>query len=402
MTRTLAILPWGDVIEEFLEPIDLTREDFVERMSGGWLFGYVAALTAAGWRCVIVCPSETVAAPTLAIHRATGSRMWFVPGRRAEADWGTTRRGLQQWWRTPIRSIRQVLLEERCHVVLCQEYEYARFDVLVLLCQLLNLPLYASFQGGDRTLSRVESIVRVHSLQRSAGLIVASRDERDRLERAYPTLRVPVASIPNPINTTEWRATARDAARQALGIPSEVFLVVNHGRIDIHRKGLDVLLAAWRQFSVNRSFVRLHLIGSGQDQQRFESLLAMQGTADVTWDGIYTNDRARIRQWLSAADAYIMTSRTEGMPVAPLEAMACGLPVVASRAQGMPDILEQGERSGGILVSCEDPSAAALALGTLADDPRLRLAMGRAARQTVEHRFSTQAVGAQLAAFLTG
>jgi len=55
---TVAIFPWGDVIEDFLDPIGLTVSDFVERMSGGWLFGYVAALHASGWRAVIVCVSK--------------------------------------------------------------------------------------------------------------------------------------------------------------------------------------------------------------------------------------------------------------------------------------------------------------------------------------------------------
>ena len=60
---SLAIFPWGDVIEEFLDPLGLTADDYADRMRGGWLFGYVAGLQAQGWRPVIVYASERVDAP---------------------------------------------------------------------------------------------------------------------------------------------------------------------------------------------------------------------------------------------------------------------------------------------------------------------------------------------------
>ena len=61
-------------------------------------------------------------------------------------------------------------------------------------------------------------------------------------------------------------------------------------------------------------------------------------------------DRARIRTFLSAADVYAFPSRHEGFAVAPLEAMACGLPIVAADAPGVPDLLACGEACGGIMV----------------------------------------------------
>jgi glycosyltransferase involved in cell wall biosynthesis len=57
-----------------------------------------------------------------------------------------------------------------------------------------------------------------------------------------------------------------------------------------------------------------------------------------------------MRQYLSVADVYVFPSRHEGFPVAPLEAMACGLPIVAAYAPGICDILSEGEESGGLVV----------------------------------------------------
>jgi starch synthase len=144
------------------------------------------------------------------------------------------------------------------------------------------------------------------------------------------------------------------------------------------------------------------LIGSGQDDERLAALLADPSLRSVDWRAGYTTDRVEMRRWLSAADAYVTASRIEGMPVAPLEAMACGLPIVASRAQGLPEILAEGERSGGLLVPCEDAPALAAALERLAGAPELRAELGRAARARIEGHFTVPAVGRALQRFMTG
>jgi starch synthase len=184
-------------------------------------------------------------------------------------------------------------------------------------------------------------------------------------------------------------------------LPDNVFLVVNHGRIDIRRKGLDILLDVWARFVQSRPDARLHLLGAGQDDKRFAPMLADANLPSISWDARYTTDREEVRRWLSAADAYIITSRTEGMPVAPIEAMSCGVPVVASRAQGLPEIFPLHELSGGLLFDSGDPAAAAAALARLANDARCRQAISAAGRANVEARFSISAVGRALTNFLS-
>ena len=60
--RGVALLPWGNIIEDFLDRIGISLEDYCERMTGGWCFGYVEALHSAGWRPVIFLVSRCVAA----------------------------------------------------------------------------------------------------------------------------------------------------------------------------------------------------------------------------------------------------------------------------------------------------------------------------------------------------
>src|SRR6185369_8481582 len=97
------------------------------------------------------------------------------------------------------------------------------------------------------------------------------------------------------------------------------------------------------------------------------------------------NDREVIRRHLAAADVYAFPSRNEGFPVAPVEAMACGLPVVAADAPGIVDILGEDD---GTVVPAGDAEAFARALGPLLDDHNLRAALGVRARRRAEERFS--------------
>ena len=229
-----------------------------------------------------------------------------------------------------------------------------------------------------------------------SGLIIASAEERLRVEKHYAGRHPPIANIPNPLDTGEWQPIDRREARNLLSLPQEAFIAINHGRIAIHRKGLDVLLDAWTTSGRDE----LVIIGSGQDNDVFAALIAKSGLRNVRWLQGFTTDRPLIRRWLSAADVYITTSRIEGMPVAALEAMACGLPIIATDAQGLPDILEGGESSGGLLVPREDTSAIAAAIERLRTDPELRGRLSRAARQRIEQRFSIPVIGAALGEFL--
>ena len=107
-----------------------------------------------------------------------------------------------------------------------------------------------------------------------------------------------------------------------------------------------------------------------------------------------------IRTYLTAADIFVFPSRQEGFPVAPMEAMACGLPVVSADASGMADILGDTESAGGILVPRGHAAALAEALRRLIDDRGLRERLGANGRRRIEERFSLPPVGAQLRTFL--
>ena len=426
---TVALLPWGDVVEDYLEPIGLTLEEFTQRMTGGWLFGYVAALARADVRCVIILFSSRERRPLRLTHAPSGTPIRVIPSPRSYV---LMRRRFHNryWWpkttesaplrrllrpvdavtfalapylATPRGALTRVLREERCTSMLCQEYEDPRFDVCVGIGRRVGLTVFGTFQGSQGYRTRVEGLIRPRSVRACSGLIIANASEAARVTARYhPPPKV--ARIFNPIDVNEWIAEPRDAARATLGIPADVLVVAWHGRISIQIKGLDILLAAWQRVRAALAPCEswLYLLGSGQDSARLRALELATEANGVRWTDEYTLDRARVRKLLSAADVYAFPSRREGLPVAPLEAMACGLPVVATDAPGISDIFEHGEADGGIVVPRDEVNTLAGALIRVLADTQLRMRLSERARLRVSGAFSLDSVGRQLRDLLVG
>ncbi|MEG5042697.1 MULTISPECIES: glycosyltransferase family 4 protein [unclassified Microcoleus] len=425
---TIALLPWGDLIEDFLDTIGVSFEAFCNEMTGGWMFGYIEALQQVGVRTVLFCISNSVTAPVYYTHKNTGAKICALPASKlyqalrqpmVNPQGWTVRdmfgdvRGLRRliltevksvapYLATPLGLLAKELKRENCQAILCQEYEYPRFDACNWLGWRMGLPVFASFQGGDFQVSPWERLSRPLSLKASAGLIIASQTEVQRVQSSYGVPPAKIARIFNPLDLEIWQPMDRAEARQLVGFPSEAEIVICHGRIDIHRKGLDILLEAWQRVCSDRPGrdLRLLLVGTGSDAEELSQRLAQMQLSGIVWVNEYVRDRALMRQYLSAADVYTLPSRHEGFPVAPLEAMACGLPVVAADAPGVPDIFEGGEADGGIVVPREDATALAGAIGRLLDDRAWGGELGKRARIRVETNFSLEAIGVQLRQFL--
>jgi starch synthase len=170
-----------------------------------------------------------------------------------------------------------------------------------------------------------------------------------------------------------------------------------HGRIELWTKGVDVLLDAWAALQARAALPerRLLLIGNGADREILRTRLH-EGPEGVIWIDRYLLDRAQLGEMLAAADLYVFPSRHEGFAVAPLEAMAAGLPVIATAAPGVHEILPEGRHSGGIVLPVGDAPALAAALAELIEQPEERQRLSRHARCRVAERFSYDAVGRQL------
>ena len=435
---TIALLNSYDLIDDFLDSINISFEKFCQEFVGSWIFGYINALKQAGVKTVLFLVSARVKQPSRFTHVPTDTPICVLPPSRIYSAYRTVRRNLLNaygtskdksfkdiqddntirrslftpvkdvaksfgtYLSTPLSLLARELKRENCQAILCQEYESARFDSCVLLGNLIDIPVFATFQGGDCTQSWLEVLPRQVAFSACTGLIVATQTEIERIKSSYRVPSTKIAHIFNPVGTTIWKKSDSRKARSALDIPLDARVVVWHGRVEIERKGLDVLLEAWWQICNERpdKDLRLLLVGTGSDADLLHQRIAEMQLKGVQWLNEFVNDRAVIQQYLSAADVYTLPSRQEGFPVAPVEAMSCGLPLVAADAPGVLDILERGEASGGIVLSRGDVSALASALGRALDDEAWCRELGQSARYRTESCFSPEAIGQQLYSFL--
>jgi glycosyltransferase involved in cell wall biosynthesis len=185
-------------------------------------------------------------------------------------------------------------------------------------------------------------------------------------------------------------------------LPDDVPVACWHGRIEIRRKGLDILVKAWRQVCQERpeADLRLLLCGGGAGNARLRQLMEEAPLRGVHWHDGYTTDRTIVRRQLAASDVFVFPSRHEGFAVAPMEAMACGRAVVASDAPGVADLLAGGERAGGVIVPLAKSRALAKELGRLLDERDLAARLGETARRRIEERYSPEAIGSALVSAL--
>ena len=152
-------------------------------------------------------------------------------------------------------------------------------------------------------------------------------------------------------------------------------------------KGLDTLIAAWPAVLADRPEARLTLIGDGPERARLEAQVAALGLGGrVALPGATTDAAARLREF----DLFILPSREEGMSIALLEAMALGMPLVASDIPGNRRLVIDGEH--GRLAPADDPRALARAVLDRWSDAERSIAMAAAARESIDRSYSIDAV----------
>jgi glycosyltransferase involved in cell wall biosynthesis len=158
--------------------------------------------------------------------------------------------------------------------------------------------------------------------------------------------------------------------------------VVYVGRLS-HEKGVDVLVTAMGELAGRR----LDVVGDGPERPRLEALAAASAPGRVRFHG--TVPKARVLELVRSAAVAVMPSRChENQPMAVLEAFACGVPVVASRLGGLPELVQHDRY--GHTVPADEPAALAGALHRLLADPERAFGMGRAARRHAEVHFAPE------------
>jgi glycosyltransferase involved in cell wall biosynthesis len=231
--------------------------------------------------------------------------------------------------------------------------------------------------AGPSSKRRTANRVLAHAPQ--TVVTVSSELKQHLVAEGFPTSKVSV--IYNGIDVGPLPdSSARARMRSQLGIEDGTIVVGTIARLD-PVKDLETLVHAVGRLAARRPMVLL-VIGDGPERSRIEAAALRAGVASSVR---FLGHRDDARELLAACDVYANSSVSEGISLTILEAMAAGLPVVATRVGGTPEIVDV---SCGRLVLSRDPASLAATLEQLADDRALRCALGRAARARVEERFT--------------
>lgn len=205
------------------------------------------------------------------------------------------------------------------------------------------------------------------------------------------------ARIANGLDTEIYRSADADdqsLLRRRLNLPLDKYIASYSGKLN-QGKGLQCLLKAWEKVYAKRQDICLLLIGSGGGQtisceaelRRFADDHGLQNSV------IFTGYVKNVNEYLQASDIFVFPSENEAFGLSLIEAMACGLPSIASRTGGIPEIVQHGVN--GILIEAKDHDSLADQIEILLDDPYYAKKLAEAGQKSVYERYSIDKVAAR-------
>lgn len=232
-------------------------------------------------------------------------------------------------------------------------------------------------------------------LMNEADRVIAEcpQDRRDML-KLYNANPQKISIVPCGFDDQEFRPMDRLLARQALGLPTNEPIIVHVGRM-VPRKGVDNVIRAFGVLTRHHR-LRAHLVIVGGDTRRADPQLTpeigrlmrlaqSEGVANrVHFVG--QRDRAELRPYYAAANVFVTTPWYEPFGITPLEAMACGTPVIGSRVGGIQYTVRDGET--GYLVPPRAPEQLADRLHDVLSHPQFAEQLSRQATRWVSERFT--------------
>jgi glycosyltransferase involved in cell wall biosynthesis len=231
-------------------------------------------------------------------------------------------------------------------------------------------------------------------LGRSAGLFAdrffcLSQDIASELASFGITARRKIRVIPNGIDLTRFQSEgSKDRFRAECGLPAGVPIVGTIGRL-VPVKRQDMLIRSFA--GIKRQFPEAHLVLVG-DGPLVAELRALSARLGLSHCIRFTGYQSHPERYLRAMDVFALTSQSEGMPQVIMEAAAAGIPVIATRVGGVPEMIEHGE--SGLLVAFGDEAALTAGVCNLLANQELAQRLSQAAKASVAAQFDVRRMAA--------
>jgi N-acetyl-alpha-D-glucosaminyl L-malate synthase BshA len=263
---------------------------------------------------------------------------------------------------------------------------YLASQILAAEAGARRLRTVTTLHGTDITLVGSDASYRhvvAFSIEQSDAVTAVSESLRQDTIRTVGVRRE-IAVIPNFLDCAEYRR--RDAASLRARLSPDGRPIVMHVSNFRPVKRLETVVRVFQRINATHPS-RLVLLGDGPEREHADALAVELGIAPLV---TFAGEQHDLVEWLSAADLFLLPSSQESFGMAALEAMACRVPVVASRIGGLPEVIEDGRT--GFLCGKDDVEGMAERGRALLGDAALREAITAAAAATVSSRYCTDAI----------
>jgi glycosyltransferase involved in cell wall biosynthesis len=284
-----------------------------------------------------------------------------------------------------------ILRQEKVDILHCQRHQSTVYGSIA--AKLAKTPVVLSHVHGLNRSKRIRRKLTNCVVLRWVNKIIAvSQKTKEDIIKNNPCVRPDqVECLNNSIDYKRFAdiSISKQQAKESIGLNNDSFVFGAVGRL-VPTKGLTYLLRAFAKVYRQVPKSNLILIGEGRLKQQLVATAAELGVDKSVY---FLGYRTDVEKLLRAMDVFVMSSVAEGMPGVLLEAMAAGLPCIATSVGGIPTVLEDGKL--GMLVPAENADALAEAMVQLAQKPDLT-SMVREAQRKVADNYSNDAVRPKL------
>lgn len=286
-----------------------------------------------------------------------------------------------------VRRLVKLLKQEKVDVLHMHMYHAAWYGRIAGLCA--HVPVMITTDHGQELWKKPWDVAFERYMNKHTAMRIAvSRDVADILRTRERVPEEKLLVLLNGVDVERFRPNKaeRDAVRSELGFVDDIVVVGTVARL-VDPKALHILIKAVALARKAVPQMKLVLIGDGPLRGDLERCASEQGVSDiVTFAGM----RSDIPAVLAAMDIFCLSSKSEGLPVSLLEAMAAERTIVSTRVGGIPEVLT--DHREGLLVEPNDPDALADALQEVACNSELAAGLARKASEKVAAEYSNRAV----------
>lgn len=261
------------------------------------------------------------------------------------------------------------------------------------------------YQGGSDEFPDLRFSIEQRIILEVDGIISECPQDKEDLIHFYQADPAKIGQIPCGFDPQEFSPVERAEARERIGIPEDAWVVLQVGRM-VPRKGVDTAIRGFAGFAREQGVKTQMVVVGGEASEpdlratpeigRLQKIAQEEGVSDKV---LFTGRRRRdeLKYYFSAADVFISTPWYEPFGITPLEAMACGTPVIGARVGGIKFTVVDGET--GYLVPVNDPQAIAEQLRALYCNPEKQKQLSEQAVKRVNKEFTWENVAERIAAF---